>query len=485
MSWPWLGIIGIFLLALSLHFWGLARFNTLVFDEVYYPKYANNYLTHTPFFDAHPPLGKYIIAIGMWLSDIVPLSPTEMNGLTGSMRSPFSYRWLNALTGSLLPLVVAGIAYQISQRWRYALIAGLFTAVDGLFLVESRYALINIYLIFFGLLGQWLFLIALGQQEVRKRWGWLALAGICCGASVAVKWNGLAFLVGLYLVWIAAWVSRWMHQRFTLAIVVESRDVAVESGAEPQTPLQHLTQLHWPSVLVNLGIIPALIYSLVWVPHLQINQISFWEVHRQMLGYHTGMGTGPDVHPYCSRWYTWPWMIRPMSYFYETTQSLADPLPPLHPPMPAGTGQVVYDVHAMGNPFLWWFSTLALLLLIEMLIEKLLVWSGNTIALPSSTNHTWISLYISLNYAASFLPWIGVSRCTFIYLYMGAAIFGFLAIAYIVDQWIASPQVSLRAAGITIIFVILLAFVFWLPVYLGLPLSNTGFQARMWLRSWI
>jgi len=152
-SWFWVGIAGLFLLSLALHFWGLSRFNTLVFDEVYYAKYGVDYLKHIPFFDAHPPLGKYLIAIGIWLDTHNPFSHHDLkNALTGSLISPFSYRWLNALTGSLLPLVVAGIAYQLSHRRSYAFIAGLIATADGLLLVESRYALINIYLVIFGLL---------------------------------------------------------------------------------------------------------------------------------------------------------------------------------------------------------------------------------------------------------------------------------------------------------------------------------------------
>jgi dolichyl-phosphate-mannose--protein O-mannosyl transferase len=60
-----LGMLSVFLVYLSLRFWQLERFNTLVFDEVYYAKFANDYLTQTPFFNAHPPLSQYIIAIGI------------------------------------------------------------------------------------------------------------------------------------------------------------------------------------------------------------------------------------------------------------------------------------------------------------------------------------------------------------------------------------------------------------------------------------
>ena len=148
-------MVGVFLLSIFLRFWGLSRFNTLVFDEIYYVKFANNYLTHTPFFDGHPPLSKYLIAIGMWIGSHLPFGRDSLNSFSGSLRSSWSYRWLNALTGSFIPLVVAGIAYQFSSRRSYAFIAALFAAADGLFLVGSRYALNNVYLVIFGLLGQW------------------------------------------------------------------------------------------------------------------------------------------------------------------------------------------------------------------------------------------------------------------------------------------------------------------------------------------
>ncbi|NET33042.1 MAG: phospholipid carrier-dependent glycosyltransferase, partial [Cyanothece sp. SIO1E1] len=94
--WFGIGMIGLLFGAALLRFWGLGRFNTLVFDEVYFVKFANHYLLHAPFFDAHPPLGKYLIAMGMWLTDRLPLpSNLSLNDLSGSLRSPISYRWMN------------------------------------------------------------------------------------------------------------------------------------------------------------------------------------------------------------------------------------------------------------------------------------------------------------------------------------------------------------------------------------------------------
>ncbi|MEQ8994957.1 MAG: phospholipid carrier-dependent glycosyltransferase [Coleofasciculus sp. B1-GNL1-01] len=503
--WFRLGLIAIFLASVLLRFWGLGRFNTLVFDEVYYAKFANNYLTGTEFFNAHPPLSQYIIAIGMWLGSHLPWDQPSMNGLAGSLRSTWSYRWLNALTGSFIPLVVAGIAYQLNRRRSYALIAALLAGADGLFLVESRYALNNVYLVILGLLGNLCLLIALNQSQ-SKRWIILALSGAFFGASACIKWNGLWFLFGVYLLWGMAGLLQWRGDSSKFKPWVDAGLIASGSKRDnssetrpykPCTPakrrvntqhsilktsLVNLTQLNGIQFLVNFAIIPALTYSLLWIPHLIMNpQPGFWEAHYRILTFHEKIGSGPDVHPYCSKWYTWLIMLRPVAYFYQTAQNTREQVP-TYPPLPKGYGQVIYDVHAMGNPILWWLSTSAILLLLLLLLQR--IWSGMCGYFPPTTVN-YISLYLGLNWLAQLLPWIGVSRCTFLYHYMGASVFSGLGLAWLIDRWLHREQESWQIAAITVISLILLAFVFWLPIYLGLPLSPEGHQLRMWFRSWI
>jgi dolichyl-phosphate-mannose-protein mannosyltransferase len=468
-NWFTIGMTGILLLSLVLHFWGLDRFNTLVFDEVYYVKYAQNYLDGTPFFDAHPPLGKYAIALALSLGSHFPWAK-EANNLGGVPFSPLTYRWLNALVGSILPLIVGAIAYQISLRRSYALIAAFFTTLDGLLLVESRYALINIYLVFFGVLGQWFFLLALSNIG-RWHWFWLAVSGICFGASVAVKWNGLGFLLGIYLVWIIAWIIRWINQQKS-------------SQFSNYSPLQNLTKIKLTPMLFNLGAIPIISYSLLWIPHLKINtKAGFFELHKQLLSFHQGLADGSSVHPYCSDWYTWPLTIRPMSYLYETAQTLDEPVPAIGPSLhvlSSNAVKYIYDVHAMGNPFLWWFSVAAIALLVVEVLERIQIGYKTS----NFSNQLWSGLFLLTNYAANLLPWAKVTRCTFIYLYMGAAIFAFLSAAWLVDRWLNSFKRDFQAIGMTAIFLISMAFIFWLPIYLGLPLSPDEFKLRMWFRSW-
>lgn len=472
--WFWLGMITLFLFSAILRFWDLSKFNSLVFDEVYYAQYGVDYLNKKPFFDAHPPLGKYLIAFGIWVGSHLPIG-NSVNNLTGSQLSSFSYRWLNALTGSLIPLIVASIAYQLSQRRSYALIAGLLTAVDGLFLVESRYALINIYLIFFGLLGQLCFLVALNKFQQRKLF--LALSGICFGAAASVKWYGLGFLLGIFLVWGCAAIGKliFLKKNYIPEILIAKLEESI---------LTKLTLINPGQLLVNLGLIPIIIYLLIWIPHLQINpQTGLWELHKQIFAYHQNLGTGSQEHPYCSVWYSWPLMLRPMSYFFEKIDKTPTQVSPLLLPSAAAPETVIqyHDVHGMGNPVLWWLSAIAILVLFLILILRIKQFTTN---INQPAVELSVIIYLLLNYCANYLPWIMVTRCSFIYYYMGALIFAILALAWLIDQYL-HYRIWQRGLGVTIIFLILCSFVFWIPIFLGLPLSPDEFQSRMWLKSWI
>ncbi|ACK69532.1 glycosyl transferase family 39 [Gloeothece citriformis PCC 7424] len=446
------GMTGIFIFSLLLRFWKLGQFNTLVFDEVYYAKFANNYLTGTHFFQSHPPLSQYLIAFGIWLGSHFPASPDTINTLTGSARSTWSYRWLNAFSGSFLPLIVGAIAYQLTSRRSYGLIAALLVALDGLFLVESRYALNNIYLVSFGLLGQLFFLLALESKNHQFRL--LIFSGIFFGCCVSIKWNGLGFILGTYLI-----LALYQLKNFSQ---IPHLSVFLNKLTQPAKILNHCQSLKFKNILISLVLIPIVTYTLLWIPHLIMNpQYNFWEVHREIYLFHRKIGgNSPEVHRYCSPWYTWLIMWRPVAYFYEKNE-------------------VIYDVHAMGNPLLWWMSSVAIFILLILFLTKLF----------QSKQDDWypseISLYLLFNYTANLLPWIKVSRCTFLYHYMAAYLFAILALAWMINQWLRSQMLLEKITGIVMIVVIIVAFIHWLPIYLGLPLSDLDFKLRLLFRNWI
>jgi len=405
----------------------LTRFNTLVFDEVYYAKFANNYLTRTQFFNVHPPLSQYLIALGMWLSSWLPASPETINDLTGSLRSTWSYRWLNALTGSFIPILGGAIVSQLTNSSTASIITAIFITFDGLLLVMSRYALSDIYIIFFGLLAQLYLLVYVKNKQNRQ----LLLAGLFFGCCVSVKWNGLGFLLGAIFIL--------FKLKFTPKNIFK--------------------------LTIGLGIIPLITYIIIWLPHLAMNPNygGFWRVHQQIINFHNQLG-GSEIHPYCSPWYSWLIMKRPIALYYQIVNN----------------NQSVNDVHSLGNPILWWLSTAAIIwLLLELIIKMIVLGKNHLTPLPQDS----VSIYLVVNYAANLLPWMKVNRCLFIYHYMPAYLFAIFALAWLVARSFESDRTQI--IGLGIIMLIIAAFIFWSPLYFGLPLSLKEYYLRMWFKSWI
>ena len=439
------GIAIVCLGSIGLRFWGLGRFNVFVFDEFYYAKFANNYLTNTQFFNSHPPLSQYLIAIGIWIGDRLPIGQDTTNTLTGSLHSTFSYRWMNALFGSFIPPVVAALAYQLSQRMSYAFLAALFISLDGLFLVDSRYALNNIYLVFFGLLGQ--LLVVMASKNTQDRRLLLVVAGISFGASAACKWNGLWFLLGIYALLVIA--KLWQ-------IIKSDR----QSSIITNSILDRFATIGIIEIVICLLVTPIAIYSLLWIPHLIQNPTpNFIDVQLRILNYHEKVGNGVKIHPYCANWYTWLLMTRPLAYYFKQYKP-----------------DYYYDVHAMGNPLLWWFALVAIFRSIWLIIK------GFTLKPIRELNidRLNVPIFMVVNYAANLLPWVKVTRCLYIYHYMGAVLFAIMGLAWLVDLGLRSSSKFWQAAGLTTIFSIAASFVFWLPIYLGLSIEKSDLALRLW-----
>ena len=81
----------------------------------------------------HPPLGKWMIAAGM--------------AIFGD-NNPFGWRVSAAVIGTLSVALIAYVGWLLFRSMTVATIAALLAAVDGLMLVESRLALLDIFQMF-------------------------------------------------------------------------------------------------------------------------------------------------------------------------------------------------------------------------------------------------------------------------------------------------------------------------------------------------
>ena len=131
--------------ALLLRLWRLNQPKGYIFDEVYYAKNANSLIKHgvelnstnQAEFIVHPPLGKWLIGIGI-----------KVFG-----NNEFGWRISAALIGSAAVVVIYLLALKLFNSIFLAATSATLLALDGLNLVMSRVALLDIFLMFFILLA--------------------------------------------------------------------------------------------------------------------------------------------------------------------------------------------------------------------------------------------------------------------------------------------------------------------------------------------
>ena len=420
-----IGVGAITLIALFLRLFNLGTPKGFVFDEVYYVDGARDFLAHgveisgnDPEFVVHPPIGKWLIAVGIKL-----FGDTE-----------FGWRFMGALLGSAMVVLIALIAQRLFRSAFLTVAASALMAMDGLALVHSRTALLDIYLSFFILLATYLFL---------ARWHWWA--GIALGLAVATKWSALYFLV-------------------VFGIVALYRAFAHHTGRDLVKPTL--------KTFAQYAFIPFSIYISSWIGWFVSNRgwardysnnliTSFLHYHSQMLGFHTGL---VEKHSYQANPWSWLIMGRPTSFFYET-------------PKGCGTDHCSQEVLALGTPILWWIAAIALAVVIGFWIKSLVVKRYEP---PLNV--------IVAGIAAGYLPWFFFQKRTVFSFY--AIVFEpFLILAIIYCAYVAllhfENKRNIYAVMGFILFAIFINFIFFLPLFTGDVITYDSWQARMWLPSWV
>jgi dolichyl-phosphate-mannose--protein O-mannosyl transferase len=182
---PWadyaLVFVAVFALATGwfARLYDLGRPDRMIWDEIYFPVFARDYLDGIPFFDLHPPLGKFIIAIGI--------------ALVGD--TPVGWRLMPALFGCAMVPLAAVLGWYYFRERVAALLLATFIASETILIVYSRTGLMDGILVFFMLATFLAALLVVRREQVI--WPMVLL-----GLTVAVKWAAfpLAVPVG-YVLW--------------------------------------------------------------------------------------------------------------------------------------------------------------------------------------------------------------------------------------------------------------------------------------------
>ena len=179
---------------------------------------------------------------------------------------------------------------------------------------------------------------------------------------------------------------------------------------------------------------------------------NIWNLNIEMYKSNQRLGA---THPYSSQWYTWPLMERSIFYWVKDTAR----------------------IYFLGNPVVWWGSTVAVLLLAITLLRNFQFSISN---FQSITNFQLKTRHILLaGYALNLLPFIVIGRVMFLYHYLIALIFAVLILCYLIDI-----RKNSRKIFTGIITAAIAAFLFFSPLTYGLPLSDKAYNARVWFASW-
>jgi dolichyl-phosphate-mannose-protein mannosyltransferase len=447
-SWKsWAATAWVVAIAAILRFVNLGLPNSIVFDEVYYANEGQELLDHgvewrTEFDSAgnvtasfgdyvvHPPLGKWIIALGIKLFN---------NGWARShgFDAAFGWRFGAAVCGTLAVLMVTRIGRRMFRSTLLGCVAGVLMALDGFELVLSRIAILDIFVLFFALAAFGCLL--LDRDQRRTRWlkamdagldptrigragrpgftwagvpWWRLACGVMLGAGCAVKWS-VIWYVPLFMLLVYWWEAQ---LRRTVGAAHPWRDALLDEAG-------------W---IALMGVLVVGTYlaswsgwfatDTGWKRHYLRDQlgkseppvigplINLYYYHKEMLGFHDQL---ISPHPYQS--WPWQWLIlgRPVAFYWS-----GDPR--------CGAQNCAAEILLLGTPALWWAFLPAL---------AGTAWFG-------IARRDWRALPIWVGAFAGIAPWFlyEVSHRTMFYFYAAPAEpFLILACVYVIGCLATKP----------------------------------------------
>ncbi len=305
--------------------------------------FAHDDLKGIAYFDPEPPLSKLIIASGEWLYGWWRATFEGAHGDFADLGfNTFGWRIMSCIFGSLCVPLMYLFARKLWPNRLFAITAATLTCLDGLFFVQSRIGMIDIFPIFLILLSYTMLMVHLDSRSERDSIVTLLLTGVVVGLAIASKWIALAALATILLFLLARPLLR------RLGVTVGEGEGAWRWGmAEgPGLPGAPRAGLYAATAVVAFGLIPVAIYMASWIPFFTRGQFhnlgDLLDYQRQAFVYHA---TLTATHPYGSPWFSWPFLYRPVAYYYDY-QGLGTDALTGHP--------LVAGIVNLGNPIIWW-----------------------------------------------------------------------------------------------------------------------------------
>ena len=432
-GWIVTGVVGV--IAALLRLIGLNHPKTLMFDEIYYVKDAYSLwrlgyegswkdnadaafaigdfskLTDNAAYVVHPQLGKWLIGAGM-----------EVFGPA----SPFGWRIMPAIAGILTVMLLARLTMRLTRSPLLAGLAGLFLAIDGVALTESRIGLLDVFIGFFATVT--LYCLVRDREWSRARLArkmagtrpgaraphatfrfWLLAAGIALGLTCSIKWSGL-YLVAASGIVVVTWDTLALRRVRARAWFLEGTVAQGVSDFLHMVPAAVAVYVacwwSWfthpgaymhgwaESQLKHGGSVPV-----PWLPgHVNdsvlYNINDFIAYHQRTYEFHVGLAA---AHPYQSKPSGWLLQTRPTSFFWQEKAQV---------PQTCWDGECIQAITSIGNIVIWWSAVVALVAVIIIGVK----------------NRDWRAWVPLIGYLGLYVPW---------FQYRDRTIFTFYTVAFV------------------------------------------------------
>lgn len=393
-------------------------YNSMYFDEIYHARTAFEQLKGYDIYETtHPPLGKILISLGIAVFGMTPFGWRIVGVLCGIIMIPIMYMLVNAVC---------------KKQWIGCLAAALL-ALDFMHLTQTRIATVDTYVVLFVMLT-FMFMAFWHNScwKSKKGWVYLALSGISMGCAVSSKWNGAYPMVGLAIVFFVSLALKFQ----------KSKKEHSDKAFVVKTLLL---------CCIFFVAVPVLIYTATFTAVIDADGAS--DFLRQFVGYQKHMfnyhSTLVAEHFFASKWYTWPFSLKPMWY------SIAE------------KGALASSISAFGNPAIWVLTPAAAIYCLILGIK----------------NKSVSKLLVGLGWLSSYLPWVAVSRLCFIYHYFPCAVFGIAAICIAVCDLCRKKPAAKKAVFVYLALCAVL-FCMFLPVTLGLWVPKEYLDFLEFLPNW-
>jgi hypothetical protein len=439
-----------------------------VFDEVYFPVDAYNDVKgmelcrpNMPanfdvghclynYFDPEPPLAKEIIAAGMWGYGWFRATFQGASGDYVDLGfNTFGWRIAACLFGTLCIPAMYLLARRLWPKRLFAIAAATLVCFDGMFFIQSRIGMIDIFPIFFILCAYLLFMVHIQARSFNESMITLVALGIVLGIGIAAKWIVL---------------GAWATIVFFLVLRVVLRSLNFEFGPRGWPFLSWrrgegptISTIYWPTYLavglISLVVIPAGIYVISWYPFFARgefhNLADLINYQLESYRYHANLTA---THPYGSPAWSWPFLARPVLYYAEYYPYLG---------IDQFTGQQLQArMINLGNPWIWWTSLPAVASLPYFVVR----------------HRSFVAAVILVGFVTQYAPWFPITRVLFLYHMFGGLVFMVLAVAFVLThlaEQLRRPGREFLVAGYLAIAI--LFFGYFYPVWTALPLSNSAY----------